>query len=74
MYIDENAKQGSMLNKTYELTEDIKPLCCNNILKKGEIVKVTLYSSRNRLLVDKNGSIHKIKRSSLNRIGKEINE
>jgi hypothetical protein len=73
MYSDPNTEQGEMLNKSYELTDDIKTLCCRRVLKKGEIVKVYKYTSKNRLLViEKNNSVHKIKRSNLNRVGKEI--
>lgn len=75
MYIDRNTEQGEMFGKTYELTEDIKALCCGHTLKKGEIVEVMRYTSKNRLLVVmKNKSVHKIKRSNLNRAGKEIND
>jgi hypothetical protein len=75
MYVDPNVEQGEMSNKVYELTEDIKTLCCKHVLKKGELVEVYKYTSKNRLLVlEKNGSVHKIKRSNLNRVGKVIEE
>ena len=78
MYIDKSTEQGKILNKIYELTEDIKPLCCKHIIKKGTIIKVELYTSKNRLLVQvkgKNGvTFHKIKRSNLNRVGVEVND
>jgi Mg2+ and Co2+ transporter CorA len=76
MYIDKNTAQGEMFNKVYELTEDIKPLCCETILKKETRVKVERYTSKNRLLIEVLGvsgrPLHKIKRSNLNRVGKEI--
>ena len=75
MYIDYDTEQGDMLDKVYELMEDIKPLCCEHVLKKGTCVQVIRYTSKNRLLiVKKNGSIHKIKRSNLNRVGKLLED
>ena len=64
-----------MTNKTYELLENLKPLCCNNIIEKGSQLTVIKYTSKNRLLVrvyGKNAAFHRVKRSNLNRVGKEI--
>jgi len=75
MYIDYDTEQRDMTNRVYDLTEDIKTLCCSYILEKGSQLRVVRYTSKNRLLVEtygKNASLHKIKRSNLNRVGKEI--
>lgn len=75
MYIDYDTEQGDMTNRVYELMENINPLCCEHILEKGSQVRVIRYTSKNRLLIEtfgKNASLHKIKRSNLNRVGKEI--
>lgn len=78
MYIDRNTKQGDMLGKYYVLKENLKTLCCSKIFKVGDIVLVRLYSSKNRLLIiDMNTShrsIHKVKRSSLNRVSEEYKD
>ena len=57
----------------YKMEEELNVLCCDGVLKPGEIVKIWNQTSKNRLLVCKtNGAIHKVKRSSLNRTAKEI--
>ena len=75
MYVDYDIDQSDMTNRVYELMGDIKPLCCEHILEKGSQVRVIRYTSKNRLLIEifgKNASLHRIKRSNLNRVGKEI--
>jgi len=57
----------------YIMEEKLKVLCCASILKPGEVIRIWSQISKNRLLVRRdNGSIHKVKRSSLNRTAKEI--
>lgn len=78
MYIDRNTKQGDMFGKYYILKEELKTLCCSKVFKAGDVVLVRLYSSKNRLLIiDMNTShrsIHKVKRSSLNRAAEEYKD
>jgi hypothetical protein len=78
MYIDRNTKQGNMLGKYYILKKELKTLCCSKVFKVGDIVLVRLYSSKNRLLIidmsTSHKSIHKIKRSSLNRVAEEYKD
>lgn len=72
MYTDPNMEQGPMLDKNYVLTGPIKAMCCDKILQPGEAVNVRKYTSKNRLLVKTERGFHKIKRSALNRAGKEV--
>lgn len=78
MYIDRNTKQEGMFGKYYVLKEELKTLCCSKIFKAGDIVLVRLYSSKNRLLIidmsTPHKSIHKVKRSSLNRVSEEYRD
>ena len=65
-----------IINKTYELIGDIRPLCCENIIKRGTKVTVIHQTSKNRLMVnvhEKGWGGHKIKKSTLNRLGVLIN-
>ncbi len=74
MYQEKNIEQGEMVNKTYKLSEDIKTFCCNSFIRKGSMVTVIKYTSKNRLLVEtkRDGpGAHKIKRSTLSRVGVE---
>ena len=67
---------NDIINKKYKLTEDIKPLCRGNIIKKETIVTVINQLSKNRIIVSINeaGWSHRIKKSNLNRVGIEILE
>ena len=56
----------------YLIEEELKTLCCNYPLKQGQVVKIFDVTSKNRVIVSKGGSLHKVKRSSLNRTAKEI--
>ena len=75
MYIDQNTEQGQMVGKYYIFKERLETLCCSKVFKPGDKVFVQLYTSKNRLLVkdvsNRKGGVHKIKRSSLNRVAKE---
>ena len=73
MYQEKDIEQGGMVNRTYKLSDDIKTFCCNSFIRKGSIITVIKYTSKNRLLVETKNSrgAHKIKRSTLNRLGIE---
>lgn len=56
----------------YLIKEELKSLCCNYVFKPGQTVKIFSIPSKNRVIVSKNNSLHKVKRSSLNRTSEEI--
>ena len=56
----------------YLIEEELKTLCCSHVIKPGQVVKIFDLPSKNRVLVSEGISIHKVKRSSLNRTAKEI--
>ncbi len=64
-------KNFDYTNKTFKLTELLPTLCCPFIFQVGDIVIVFSIHSKNRLIVKKAGStsLHKVKKSSLNRCG-----
>ena len=56
----------------YLIKEELKVLCCSYIFKPGHVVKIFSVPSKNRVIVSKENSLHKVKRSSLNRTAEEI--
>lgn len=57
------------VNELFKLTEPLSTLCCDFVFQAGDNVVVFSVHSKNRLIVKKegSGSLHKVKRSSLNR-------
>ena len=55
-------------DREFSVEAKFKALCCGYIFKKDEILTVRIHTTPNRLLVvQKNGSYHNVKRSTLNR-------
>lgn len=73
MYQEKDIEQGDMVNRTYKLNDDIKTFCCDSFIRRGSIITVIKYTSKNRLLVEVNSDhgCHKVKRSTLSRLGME---
>ncbi len=60
------------VGKLFKLTDSLPVLCCNYVpFQPGDIIEVFSVHSPNRLIVKLEGSksLHKVKRSSLNRCG-----
>ena len=47
------------------LSKDLKCLCCNTIIKLGTIINTIGFTSKNRILIESEGNIHKVKYSSI---------
>lgn len=73
--MSELAERVKMLSKTFDyegkkfsVEVEFAALCCSYVFKKDEVLTVRTHKTPNRLLVvRKNSSLHKIKRSTLNR-------
>lgn len=65
-------KEFEYEGKFFRLIEPLSTLCCSYIFQTGEVIEVVRKRSNNRLIVKTKGSIslHKVKKSSLNRCGK----
>jgi hypothetical protein len=57
----------------YIIKEELNTLCCNHALQPGEIVEIWNVPSKNRLIIlTDSDCLHKVKRSTLNRISEEV--
>jgi len=55
----------------FTINEDLRYLCCDFSAKAGDKVKYLKQTSKNRVLVEVNGGVHKVKFSSLKRVTDE---
>ncbi len=74
MYIDKNCEQSQMVGKIYIIEEaPFEVMCCKTSIPIGDTVEVVMNTSKKIVLIRHDKCLHKVKMSTLNRVGKEIN-
>jgi len=62
------------VDKFFKLNEELPTLCCSYVFPAGSVIRVIKEHSEKRLIVKTEGSVslHKVKKSTLNRCGELI--
>lgn len=62
--------------RRYQVTGDIKALCCTGALYPGNVIRVVEQTSKNRLLIknESRGGLHKVKRSTFRMNVEEVGD